>query len=157
MSTREELERIELTSHEQYIELLYKLRKLTRYISIVQTLGEDKDDYNIYKALSAMKLLSKTSTRDWFATKTMGKPAVEYLFEKDNSYFIYLASLESFFISRVDHRGEYCPVFTHFGCDDDIAFLDKDKQILFYTCTHEGFAWIHPDVLKVDISYLNRR
>lgn len=156
MRSRSQLEDIELLNHEQYVDILYRLRKLTRYIMIVQTLGEDKNDLNIIKALSTMKLLSKKKTLKWFMTKTKGRPAVEYIFEKDNSFFLYLTSLESFFISHYTHRGEYRPTFTDFGILDDISFLDKDRQVLFGTCTHEGMAMIHPDVMKVDITYLNR-
>lgn len=156
MRTRLQLEDIELTSHEQYIDILYRLRKLTRYIVIVQTLGENKHDLHIDKAYMTMKLLSKKKTRKWFMTQTCGKPAVEYIFEKDNSFFVYLTSLESFFFSHYSHRGEYRPIWTDFGIDDDISFLDKDRQVLFGTCTHEGMAMIHPDVMKVDITYLDR-
>lgn len=86
MRSRSQLEDIELLNHEQYVDILYRLRKLTRYIMIVQTLGEDKNDLNIIKALSTMKLLSKKKTLKWFMTKTKARPAVEYIFEKDNSF-----------------------------------------------------------------------
>lgn len=156
MRYQSQLEDIELINHEQYVDILYRLRKLTRYIVIVQTLGEDKGDLNIVKALSTMKLISKKKTQKWFMTETKGKPAAEYTFEKDNSFFLYLTSLESFFISHYTHRGEYRPIHSDFGILDDISFLDKDCQVLFGTCTHEGMAMIHPDVMKVDITYLNR-
>ena len=156
MSTREELERIELTSHEQYIELLVKLRKLTRYISIVQIDGEEKDDPIVLKAKSVMQLHHSRTTDNWFSTYAPRRQAAEYVFVKHKGFFDYLMGFESFFFSHYNKNGAYEPEYTDFNTCDDIAFFDDEMQLLFYTCTHEGFAWIYPDVLKVDISYLKR-
>ncbi len=63
MRTRNELETIYLTDHQQHIEMLSRLRKLTRRIVIVQIDGEVKDDPLIVNALSMMELITKRQTR----------------------------------------------------------------------------------------------
>lgn len=154
------MEHIDLTDHEQHVEILTKLRKLTHRIVIVQVDGEVKDDPLIVKALSMMELLFKHQTWEWFSTDRFGgKPAVEYVFRKKREFFDFLKGYEAFFISdppsRFD-RKEYRVRYTDFNPANDIAFLDEDGQLLFYTCTHEGMAMIHPDVVHADISYLNK-
>lgn len=160
MRTRGELDHIYLTDHQQHLEILAKLRKLTRRIVIVQVDGEVKDDPLIVKALSMMELISKHQTKEWFSTKRWGgTPAVEYVFQKKREFFDFLKGYEAFFISdppsKFD-RKEYRVRYTDFDPANDIAFLDENGQLLFYTCTHEGMALIHPDVVNADISFLNK-
>lgn len=157
MRTRNELETIYLTGHQQHIEILSRLRKPTRRIVIVQVDGEVKDDPLIVNALSMMELITKRQTREWFSTKTFGTPGVEYVFQKKRKFFDFLTGYDAFFVSlppsEYDRKG-YRVEYTDFDPSNDIAFLDENGQLLFYTCTHEGIAMIHPDVLKADISYL---
>ena len=50
---------INLTSHEQYLDILKKLKSKTSYIVLVQIDGEDKNDLNLVKALKHMELIGK--------------------------------------------------------------------------------------------------
>lgn len=145
-----------IQGHEQFVELLFKLRKLTKYITIVQLDRENKNDPLILKAKEKMVLLEKYKAQEWYGTLRLGGYGVVYDFDvKDKSFFEDLMEYESFYIPAVDSEGSYRPIETDFGIDD-IAFLDKDKRPLFYTTTHEGFSMIHPDVLDVDISWINK-
>ena len=149
---RSELEMIDydydISSHEQFVELLFKLRKLTKYITIVQIDDEKKNDPMITKAMEKMTLLDKNNALEWYGTV--------YEFDvKDKSFFSDLMEYEAFYIPATSRDGEYRPEYTSFGLND-IAFLDRYKVPLFFTTTHEGFSVIHPDVLDVDISWLNK-
>ena len=96
MRTRNELETIYLTDHQQHIEMLSRLRKLTRRIVIVQIDGEVKDDPLIVNALSMMELITKRQTRKWFSTKTFGTPGVEYVFQNKRKFFDFLTGYDAF-------------------------------------------------------------
>ncbi len=146
----------DISSHEQFVELLLKLRKLTKYITIVQIDGEKKNDPVISKAMYKMTLLDKYNALEWYGTHRSHGYATVYEFDvKDKSFFSDLMEYEAFYIPAESRSGEYCPERTSFGLND-IAFLDSDKRPLFYTTTHEGFSVIHPDVLDVDISWVNK-
>lgn len=145
-----------IQSHEQFVELLIKLRKLTKYITIVQLDRENKKEPLILNAQDKMELLDKYKAQEWYGTLRLGGYGMVYEFDvKDKSFFEDLMKYEAFYIPEEDREGGYSPKRTDFGIDD-IAFLDKDNRPLFYTTTHEGFAMIHPDVLDVDISWLKR-
>ncbi len=134
-----------LRTHEQYIDLLQKLKRKTAYIILVQIDGEDKEDQNLQTALSCMQLLEQKKTGHWLGTITKRKRAVSYLFRADQQYFTYLESLSSFFYFGEDQYGCDKVDTTEFGLDD-IAFLDADKKVLFFTTTHEGYANISPKI-----------
>ena len=140
---RSELEMIDydydISSHEQFVELLFKLRKLTKYITIVQIDDEKKNN-----------------ALEWYGTLRLSHCGTVYEFDvKDKSFFSDLMEYEAFYIPATSRDGEYRPEYTSFGLND-IAFLDRYKVPLFFTTTHEGFSVIHPDVLDVDISWLNK-
>ncbi len=157
---RSEVEMIDydydISSHGQFIELLFKLRKLTKYITIVQIDGEKKNDPVISKAMEKMILLDKYKALEWHGTLHLSHCGMVYEFDvKDKSFFSDLMEYEAFYIPATSRNGEYRPEYTSFGLND-IAFLDRDKGPLFFTTTHEGFSDIHPDVLDVDISWRNK-
>ena len=146
----------DISSHEQFVELLFKLRKLTKYITIVQIDGEKKNDPMITKAMEKMTLLDKYNALEWYGTLRLSHCGTVYEFDvKDKSFFSDLMEYEAFYIPATSRDGEYRPEYTSFGLND-IAFLDRYKGPLFFTTTHEGFSVIHPDVLDVDISWLNK-
>lgn len=68
---------IALTSHEQYLDLLKKLKGKTAYIVIVQINGEDDEDEIIANANTCMQLIEKRSVNKWLGTKTRGRRAVQ--------------------------------------------------------------------------------
>lgn len=146
----------DISSHEQFVELLFKLRKLTKYITIVQIDDEKKNDPMITKAMEKMTLLDKYNALEWYGTLRLSHCGTVYEFDvKDKSFFSDLMEYEAFYIPTTSRDGEYRPEYTSFGLND-IAFLDRYKVPLFFTTTHEGFSVIHPDVLDVDISWLNK-
>lgn len=133
---------IKIKSHEDYIKLLDSLKSKTYYIVIVQICCEDKTDEKIIKAKSCMQLVSKKNVNRWLGTTRRDYKAVEYIFISSDNYFNYLSRYSSFFFNYQDSYGCDIVQETNFGIDD-IAFLDKNKNVLFFTTTHEGFANIH--------------
>ena len=110
----------------------------------------------ITKAMEKMTLLDKYNALEWYGTLRLSHCGTVYEFDvKDKSFFSDLMEYEAFYIPATSRNGEYRPEYTSFGLND-IAFLDRYKGPLFFTTTHEGFSVIHPDVLDVDISWLNK-
>ncbi len=146
----------EIQNHEQFVELLIKLRKLTKYIVIVQLDRWVKDDPLIFDAMDKMRLIEKKKVREWLGTMTHGYGVYHEFDVSDKSFFDALTKYEAFYYIEQMPQGWERVQNTDFGIDD-IAFLDKDHKPLFYTTTHEGYAAIHPDVLEVDISWVDKK
>ena len=136
---------IALTSHEQYLDLLKKVKSKTAYIVIVQVNGEDDEDQIIAEANTCMELIEKKTVNKWLGTKTRGSRAVQFRYRKEDRFFRFLSTYP-FFFNRKDRWGCDEVEYTDFGIDD-IAFLDVDQSPLFFTTTHEGYATIASSVL----------
>lgn len=144
-----------IQNHDQFVELLLRLRKLTKYIVIVQPDRGNKKEPLILKAMEKMRLLDQYKTGEWPGTKTSGYGVLHKFDVLDKSFFHELMKYEAFYFNETDQEGGIRTRRTDFGIDD-IIFLDKDQQLLFYTTTHEGYSMIHPDVLKVDVSWVKK-
>lgn len=131
---------VELTNHEQYLRLLEKLRQKTVYVLLTQINEEDEADPILSKAFSCMELVEKRYVGKWPGTVRKGAKAPQYLFRADDRFFKFLKGFPAFFFNRKDGRGCDLVEETDFG-QDDIAFLDKEQRMLFYTTTHEGYAY----------------
>lgn len=137
---------INLFNHEQYIEVLNRIRKDTQKIIIVQINGYEEDDPIVNTAREMMVLEKKEKTSHWYGTRTRGDRGLQYTFLKKRSFFDYLSCFESFFISDISDNC-YDVKRTDFGIDD-IAFVGENEELLFYTTTHEGYAHINKKYLR---------
>ena len=126
-----------LKSRSQYLDILNAIRKDTEKIIIVQIDGEDKEDPIVNAAKKMMTLENREIVSEWFGTTAPVRAAIKYTFLKKREFFGYLSSFESFFI--VESENPYKVRITDFGFDD-IAFLDRNGEMLFFTTTHEGYA-----------------
>ena len=124
----------------QYLDILNKIRKATAKIVIVQIDGLKEDDPVVETAKQLMILEKQEIVDKWFGTIAPGRKAVQYTFQKKREFFGYLSTFESFFI--VKSENPYVVEETDFGMDD-IAFLDQNGELLFYTTTHEGYAYLN--------------
>ena len=139
------MESIQLISHKQYLKLLDVLEKRTRTIEIVQICDEDLDEPLIKAA--APYLIKKERVNKWHGTKRGGRGAPKFTIRADKEFFKHLRKYESFFRSITDeNRFEYVRE-TDFGLDD-IAFIDSGGAVLFFTTTHEAYAYIAPELLR---------
>ena len=138
---------IELTDTKQYLRLLCTLQKETAYIQLVQICGEDECDPVLVKAKELMKLIKKEDVNRWLGTISRGQKVPQYLFQANNFFFNYLKGFPSFFFNTKDKWGCDEVTETAFG-QDDIAFLDHGRRVLFYTTTHEGYAYADPLVIS---------
>ncbi len=138
---------VALTDHTQYVKLLAALQPKTAYILLVQITGEDLQDSVAAKAISCMDLIEKSAVNRWPGTIRSGKGAMQYLFGANNQFFTFLKTFPSFFFNRKDPWGCDTVEETAFG-QDDIAFLDNGRHPLFYTTTHEGYAYAAPGLVK---------
>lgn len=136
---------IQLTDHEQYLALLDQLEVRTAAIILVQIDGGGTADEIVSQASSCMKLLEKKKVSRWPGTVTKGKPAIQYIYQADGRFFKFLKRFPSFFFNRRDSWGCDLVEETEFG-QDDIAFLDSSRSLLFFTTTHEGYAYILPSL-----------
>ena len=139
------MESIQLTSHMQYLRLLDVLEKRTRTIEIVQICGEDLDEPLIRAAMPY--LIKKERVNKWHGTKQAGRGSPKFTIRADKEFFKHLRKYESFFHSMTDeNRYDYIRE-TDFRLDD-IAFIDSGGTVLFYTTTHEGYAYIAPELSR---------
>lgn len=129
-----------IENRRQYLEILEQIRKDTALIVLVQIDGADEDDPVVTAAKQMMRLEKQETVSRWPGTIAPGRKAARYVFRKHRSFFGYLAGFESFFL--VKSRSPFVVEATDFGMDD-IAFLDQNGELLFYTTTHEGYASLH--------------
>ena len=135
-----ECEPISLFTHEEYLSYLDMIESDTAKIVLVQPDGINTADPIIKTAQKKMPLEAKRRTNEWYGTITLGTPGMEYTFTKTTSFFDYLRTFESFFIETNEIPYEFR--LTQFG-NNDIAFIDKNGDLLFYTTTHEGDAYLN--------------
>lgn len=134
-----------LTSHDQHLRLLDILEKRTRTIEIVQICDEDLDEPLIGAAMPF--LIKKERVNKWHGTRQGGRGSPKFTLRADKAFFAYLRKYECFFRSMADeNRLDYIRE-TDFGLDD-IAFIDSGGAVLFYTTTHEGYAYIAPELAR---------
>lgn len=139
------MESIRLTSHKQHLALLDALEKRTQTIEIVQICGEDLDEPLIKAAMPF--LIKKELVNKWHGTRRGGSGAPKFTIRAEKPFFLHLRKYECFFRSMTDeNRFEYVRE-TDFGLDD-IAFLDSGGAVLFYTTTHEAYAYIAPELAR---------
>ena len=129
-----------LSDHLQYLDILNTIRKDTEKIVIVQVCGKDDSDVVVNTAKEMMTLEKTEFVNEWFGTVQEGEAAAQYTFLKKRDFFDFLSSFEAFFI--VTSLCPYEVKRTDFGLDD-IAFLDRSGEVLFYTTTHEGYAYLN--------------
>ncbi len=133
------MENIRLTSREQHLKLLDALEKRTRTIEIVQICGEDLDEPLIRAAMPF--LIKKELVNKWHGTKCGGRGAPRFTIRAAKAFFAHLRKYEGFFRNLTNENGLDDFRETDFGLDD-IAFLDSGGAVLFFTTTHEGYAYI---------------
>lgn len=138
-------EEITLTDHEQYLRLLSALEKETAALEIIQVCGEDESDPLIKAALPFLR--KKETVNKWLGTRQGGKGAPKYTIRADKALFKHLRKYEHFFKNSRDKYGCDTVIETDFGLDD-IAFVNKNGEPLFFTTTHEGYATIAAGILK---------
>ena len=138
-------ESILLSSYTHYLSILRLIQKDTTTIQIVQVDGADSRDPVIAAAETRMKLEKREEVLQWYGTMRRGMAAVRYTFLKSPAFFDYLRGVSSFFL--ILSEDPFKVRETEFGMDD-IAFLDSDGDVLFYTTTHEGFAYLHRKYLQ---------
>lgn len=134
---------VSLKSHEEYLKILNKLKAKTKYIEIVQINGSDDEDKVVGFSNSHLKLIEKREVNKWLGTKT-SRRVPKYIYcisSEDKAFWKFLSGFSAFYLEMQDQKGGYAPLETEFGLDD-IAFLDINRDPLFFTTTHEGYAYM---------------
>ena len=139
------MESIQITSHEQHLKLLDALERRTRTIEIVQICGEDLNEPLIKAAMPF--LIKQERVNKWHGTKQGGRGSPKFTIRAEKEFFGHLRKYESFFRSMTDKDGIESVRATDFGLDD-IAFIGSGGAALFYTTTHEGYAYIAPEIAR---------
>ncbi|MCI8869014.1 MAG: hypothetical protein HFF39_00475 [Lawsonibacter sp.] len=132
---------VELSDHDRYLDLLNQLKEKTAYIMLVQVSGPDSGDPVVEQAESCMRRLERNTVQEWPGTVTLGRGGEQYVYAAAGAFFEYLKQFPSFFFRFQDSWGCCGVSDTGFGYDD-IAFLDGEQRLLFYTTTHEGYAYL---------------
>ncbi|MGN1307738.1 MAG: hypothetical protein ACI4V3_08720 [Faecousia sp.] len=137
-----------LRTHQQYIRLLEVLNPLTAFIELVPVSPED--DLVVHWALQNMELIEQDAESERYKTGD-GKPIyTRYLFRWSEAAFRYLGSLHNFYIYVESPAGHNADVLmeTEFAWTD-VAFLDEKRNTIFYTITHEGYAFIQESLREI--------
>jgi len=142
------IENIDLVSHDQYLQILEQLKKRSLMVILVDITDDDTQfDAVLTHATDTMRLLGRKTVSDWIGTHRSGRmKAEQYKFTASEEFFDYLKTLEGFFFNRKDEWKCDIVEITDFGYGD-IAFIDKNNQLLFATTTHEGYACISKDLM----------
>lgn len=130
---------LRLVSHEQHIALLDALEKTARTIEVVRICEDECDP--LIKELAPF-IVKKERVNRWHGTWQGGRGSLKFTVSTDRRVFVHLRKYEGFFQSTAD--GHHT---TDFGLDD-IAFIDGGGAVLFYTTTHEGYAYIAPKIAR---------
>lgn len=131
-----------LNEHEQYLQILDKLKKKTSYIEIV--LIDGKKTNNLVEKFKD-QIISTDAVSEWWATKTSGRNKLVRINSSDE-LFSYLETFETFCkFYTSSNRGDYS-VLTDFGIDD-IAFYDILGNPLLLTTTHEGYIIVNEKLI----------
>lgn len=138
------LESIDLTDHQQFLRLLSALEKETAVIEIVRINGDDTNTPLIKAALPY--LIKKETVNKWHGTRRGGSGVPKLTVRADKALFAHLRKYDHFFKNTRDEYGCDAVIETNFG-QDDIAFLNKNGDPLFFTTTHEGYASISRELL----------
>ena len=137
-----------LNTHQEYLDILDKIEPKCQYIEIVITFGNKSNDI-----VENFKddILESRKVSEWWGTITKGKNNL-YKIKSSKKLFDYLKQYETFckyyfYGSNAEtlSRGDYSEI-TDFG-SDDIAFYDKNNNLLLFTTTHEGYITINEIIL----------
>lgn len=137
---------VEIRDHDEYLEFLDMVRPFTHYIAIVQIDGYDAADPITREADACMESIGRYMTNEWPGTRTRGARAQVHMYKSSRDFFKYLYEFDSFFFNDRDEWG--CDVVekTDFGLDD-IIFMDRNRQVVMYTTTHEGLIYINEELI----------
>lgn len=132
-----------LNKHNDYINILNKLKSKTKYIEIVLIDEKETNELieNFKNDIISTKIVSK-----WWGTETSAKNKLIKVNATDK-LFDYLEKFETFckyYTSKI--KGDYSEI-TDFGYDD-IAFYDEKDNLLLCTTTHEGYILIDENIIK---------
>lgn len=131
-----------LNTHEEYIKILKLLEEKTKYIEIV--LIDEKETNNLVEKFKD-DIISTKIVSEWWGTITVAKNKLIRI-KASKKLFMYLKQFETFckYISS-GRRGDYSEI-TDFGYDD-IAFYNKNNEMLLCTTTHEGYIIVNEKLI----------
>ena len=131
-----------INNHDEYLEILNKLKKKSKYIEYVLVDENDIEFINTFKSL----IMSMTYKNKWWGTKIRGKGRPVYKIRSSKEIFQYLNKFETFCKFNISIYGDIAES-TNFGTND-IAFFDEQEKPLLFTTTHEGYITIRNDLFS---------
>ena len=145
------MNQIIISSHAQHVEILKRVEPFTKFVEIVSRYAGALTD-ELTTSL-AQFLVETKEVWEWAGTISKGAASTLYRYSYDEALFQNLREYEGFFI-HMPYRNssdDFINIpdsvvlwqmrYTSFG-DKDIAFFDENNDLLFYTVTHEGYAFI---------------
>jgi len=141
-----------LNDHDSYLKMLRQLQSRCTFVEIVLIEGELEDHALIQtfqKDIETVRLVSK-----WWGTTTTRKNKLVRI-RASKELFQYLKRFETFckyYEADLSDKTSTCyedrQEITDFGYDD-IAFYNEKNEILLCTTTHEGYLFVHRELLNV--------
>lgn len=130
-----------LNEHNEYLKMLDILEKKCDYVGITYY-------HEIVKKFEK-DIIKHDKTFSWWGIETSLLTDLYYI-KASKELFEFLKSYETFckyIFGDYEKRTADVVKLTSFG-PSDIAFFDKDNNILLRTNTHEGFVYVSQDVDK---------
>ncbi len=134
MENFDDLKRITLKNNTEYRNLLKKLKPHIKYVELINFL--DDNDEIILFAKENLELISEIHTNKFKKSKYGGRKKILYTFKFNQKFYDLLKTFNSFFINIDENIVQFDDNFKQL----DLAFLDKNKNTIFYIITHEGLA-----------------
>ena len=98
MRKKDDMIFMELDNHDKYEKLLFQLRKLSKYVQLIQIDGYNNKDPHILIADQTLEKTDMGETRAWLGTTRRGKASFQHRYRiTDKSFFDYLMQFENFF------------------------------------------------------------
>lgn len=129
-----------LNDNRDYLKMIDILENKSFYIEIVVI--DEKDNNDWVKEFSG-NIIDEEIVSKWWGTETSAKNNL-YRIQASKDLFSKLKKYETFCKYYVLDSGDSVGI-TDFGYDD-IAFFDKNKEVLLFTTTHEGYITVREDL-----------
>ncbi len=133
-----EFEPVIFAKEEDYKKLLLMLKVNAKYISLFSSI--DTKDKIILFAKENMKLVNQKVSNKFMMSRYSKKMPI-YTFELSEIFYKYLKSFNYIFLNSNENDVKFSQDFTQI----DMAFLDKEMNVIFFTITHEGIASLNKD------------
>lgn len=136
---------LKITTKLEYLNILKSLEKQTKYIEFLQPYDVLVEN-SIVTNVEDHYIIATKNVSNWNKSGAKGKLLkINVTNENKIKIFDMLKKFDSFFFNTFNMKYGETVEYTDFGLSN-IAFFNIKGELLFYTITHEGLAFIDTDL-----------